>query len=299
MISWKTICITLLASLTLSSCIRDELQPCPPLQINLAVKDKNYSNVDQVDFEERLSEDMPFKEYVPTLYYRLSRLNDDGSKTLIEEKGVFYVEGDEKEYPITFDEDLPFGKYIITAWGGIPNKDEFNEDCTILSFHPNHTQGYDNYLVSDTLTYDVSHHDFTEEMRRTKGKLIIFADDLPRAVRFSGKTVNGLYGYVKSSFDYFDKTSVTTHSTRRGFDNIITETFLTPSTQEDGSILDTNFFDDDNFNHPDISPADVRITMRRNELTVLKYVYNTEDRNFDIYILINNNWERIHDMILE
>lgn len=295
----KAFIISLVFSTAFTSCIYDDLQTCPSLQINLAVKDKNYSNVDQVEFEERLPEDMPFKEYIPTLYYRLSRLCDDGSKQLIEEKGVFSVEGEEQEYPIPIEGDLPFGKYIITVWGGIPNKDELNEDCTELSFHPDHTQGYDNYLASDTITYDFDHHQFTEEMRRTKGKLIILAEDLPRDIRFSGKTVDGLYGKVNTAFTYSDQTSVTTHQTRRGMDNILTETFLTPSIKKNGSLLDTNFYDDNDFTHPEITPKDVNITMRRNELTVLKYVYDAQDQQFYIYILVNNNWERIHDMILD
>lgn len=29
----------------LSSCIRDEIYPCPPLQVKIAVKDKNYFNI--------------------------------------------------------------------------------------------------------------------------------------------------------------------------------------------------------------------------------------------------------------
>lgn len=295
----KAFIISLVFSTAFTSCIYDDLPTCPSLQINLAVKDKNYSNVDQVEFEERLPEDMPFKEYIPTLYYRLSRLNDDGSKQLIEEKGVFSVEGEEQEYTIPIEGNLPFGKYIITVWGGIPNKDELNEDCTELSFHPDHTQGYDNYLASDTITYDFDHHQFTEEMRRTKGKLIILAEDLPRDIRFSGKTVDGLYGKVNTAFSYSDQTSVTTHQTRRGMDNILTETFLTPSIKKNGSLLDTNFYDDNDFTHPEITPKDVNITMRRNELTVLKYVYDAQDQQFYIYICVNNNWERIHDMILD
>ena len=34
-----------LSAILLSSCIRDEILPCPPLQVNIAVKDKNYFNI--------------------------------------------------------------------------------------------------------------------------------------------------------------------------------------------------------------------------------------------------------------
>lgn len=51
----RTGCIMLLTSL-LASCIRDDIQPCPALQVNIAVNDKNYFNVDKVTLDEKLSE---------------------------------------------------------------------------------------------------------------------------------------------------------------------------------------------------------------------------------------------------
>ncbi len=304
----KNICLHVAAAtavaLTLASCIRDDLQPCPPLTLSIGVLDKNYSNAadlvfdDGVDIDERVSEDQPFGYYVPTLYYRLSRLNSDGSLTMVTERGVFGVEGNEKTYDIDFGNELPFGKYVFTVWGGMSSLDEFNADRTEVSFHPDHAQGDDVYMSSDTIGYDATHTSFNSLMRRTKGKLIIYAEDLPRRVQFSGKHVGGLYGTVDTRFFYDDQTSVTTHQARRGA-GILTETFLTPSISKDGSIVDANFYDDSDISHPDISPSDVRITMRRNELTIMKYVYNPDDNTFKVYIRVNDNWEQMHDMTLE
>ena len=54
----------------MSSCIRQELAPCPPLQINVAVKDKNYFNAqDAAEIVGVKDENLPFKDYVSTLYY--------------------------------------------------------------------------------------------------------------------------------------------------------------------------------------------------------------------------------------
>ena len=64
--------LLLLLPLVTVSCIRDELEECPPLSLNIKVKDKNYFNVDMVNLETRKSEDLPFKEYVPTLHYSLT-----------------------------------------------------------------------------------------------------------------------------------------------------------------------------------------------------------------------------------
>lgn len=95
----KYIGYILLSALTLVSCVRDEILPCPPLQVNIAVKDKNYFNVDKVELEDRLPDDLPLRDYVPTLYYRLNRIMEDGTSRMVEEKGVFQVEGDGKRIP--------------------------------------------------------------------------------------------------------------------------------------------------------------------------------------------------------
>jgi len=38
--------VYVLSLIMLSSCIRDEILPCPPLQVNISVKDKNYLNIE-------------------------------------------------------------------------------------------------------------------------------------------------------------------------------------------------------------------------------------------------------------
>ena len=295
----KVIISGMAVAMSCTSCIREDLDQCPPLSVNIEVKDKNYDNVEQVDIEEKVDENQPFGFFVPTLYYRLSRLNDDGTLQMVTEKGLFAVDGEEKTYPVSFDPDLPFGKYVFTVWGGMSSLDEFNADRTEVSFHPEHAQGDDVYLASDTLNYDATHYDFTSQLRRTKGKLIIIAEDLPSRVKYSGKTVDGLYKTVDTHFDYEGETSVKTHQERRGIGDIITETFLTPTVHGEESEVDANFYDDDDFTHPDNSPKNVDILMRRNEITMLKYVYDAGNDKYYIYIRVNNNWEAIHDMDLE
>lgn len=190
----KYIGYILLSALTLVSCVRDEILPCPPLQVNIAVKDKNYFNVDKVELEDRLPDDLPLRDYVPTLYYRLSRIMEDGTSRMVEEKGVFQVEGDGKTHPVTFDESLPHGTYVLTVWGGLDNLEPLTEDRTSISFHPEHTEGLDVYMANDTLVYDAYNYAYTTEMERTKGKLIIQVTNLPTAVHYSDKTITGLYG---------------------------------------------------------------------------------------------------------
>lgn len=98
----RYILLLLLPTTLLSSCVRDEFMPCPPLQINLTVKDKNYFNVDKVDMEQRVDENLAFREYVPTLHYML---RDAATEQVVAERSLFDVEGDEKDFAITFPEE--------------------------------------------------------------------------------------------------------------------------------------------------------------------------------------------------
>lgn len=284
----------LLVPLLLGSCVRDEVPPCPPLRVNITVKDKNYFNVDKVELEERLSDDLAFREYVPTLYYML---RDAFTGEVVEEQGVFEVTGDGKTYPVTFCDCLPHGTYILTVWGGLKDLDPLSDDRTTISFHPENTEGGDIYMVNDTLVYDAWNYNYTSELERTKGKLIIQAMNLPSDVTYSDKTVTGLYKQLNCSFEYSDHTSVYTQADWTGTE-VVTKTVLTPSPKKDASLLDVNFYDSPQRKQPIFSPQNVNITMKRNELTVLRYVYGG-DGKFVIYILVNDNWEEVHGMEID
>lgn len=277
-----------------SSCVRDEILPCPPLQVNVTVKDKNYFNVDKVALEERKSEDLAFKAYVPTLYYQL---RDAITGEVVEEQGVFEVTGDEKAFPITFCDCIPHGKYVLTVWGGLKDNTPLGDDSLSVILHAEEQEGDDFYLTHDTLVYDAWNYDYTVDMERTKGKLIIQVENLPEEVNYSQKTVDGIYRHVNSQFGYADLTSVLTQAEWNAEPAIITKTILAPSQKEKGSTLKADFYDSPDRVTPVLTPKAVGITMKRNELTVLRYVY--DDGNFVIYILVNDNWEMLHGMEID
>lgn len=288
-ITYLLLVFTLLGT---SSCVRDEIEPCPPLQVNIAVKDKNYFNVDKVELEERKSEDLAFKEYIPTLYYQL---RDAVTGEVIEEQGVFDVTGDEKTYPVTFCDCIPHGKYVLTVWGGLSDNTPLGDDPLTAILHEEQNEGDDLYMTNDTLIYDAWNYDYTVEMERTKGKLIIQVENLPEDVNYSDKTVSGLFQMVNSGFSYSDKTEVRTLAEWDTRSEIVTKTITAPSVKEKGSKVSVNFYDQPERAIPTLTPEDVNVTMKRNELTVLRYVYDNGG-DFTIYILMNDTWDIIYDM---
>ncbi len=277
----------------LSSCIRDEIPPCPALSVQISVKDKNYLNVHKVELEQALSEDLAFREYVPRLYYRLCPL---GSGEAVAEQELFEVTGEDKTLSVRFPDELPHGTYVLTAWGGLKDLSSLDADRTSLTLHPGGSEGEDTYMTCDTLVYDAWNYDYTVEMERTKGKLIILATNLPGDIAWSGESVSGLYGTVDTGFGYSGETAVTAEREWTPGAEAVTKTLLSPS-HPGGSTLKLSFYDSPERIMPTAVPDNVTITVRRNELTVLKYVY--EEGRFSIYILVNDNWEKVHDMIID
>ena len=281
----------------LASCIRDNLDDCPPLHVEIGVKDKNYFNVDKVDMEEQRSDSLAFRQYVPTLFYML---RDAATGDVVEEQGVFPVEGDGKTVPVDFCPCLPHGKYILTVWGGLDDLSQLSPDHLSLELHRDRQQGGDVYLVSDTLLYDAYNYDYRVELERTKGKLIVQAEDMPGIYDLVSIDVDGLDGKVNSNFKYSGETDVYDKVSIPLKPNVSTSTLLAPSVKENGSVLDVDFtHSNPSSNDMQLSPDDVRITMRRNMITVLRYVWDEQKKHFVVYMLVDDNWEQVHGMEID
>ncbi len=324
-----------------AGCVRDEIMPCPPLRVTLAVKDKNYFNIDmgvRLGLEERKSEDLPFRDYVSTLYYKLT---DAATGEVVREQTLQTVTAGDKEIGVAFPEDLPFGTYILTAWGNMRSDRPLTDDATASELHLYNVEGNDIYLTSDTLEYNELRFEYRAEMERVKGKLIVQAENLPDNIDYSTKDVHNLFAFVTANFEYDRVTSVHTDTLWREPNHIVTKTVLCPSTAIDNSFLSVNFYDysrntelraNDGL-YSWIAPEDIRIQMARNELTILRYVYvsggsvdpgpgpdpgpddpdpddpdnppgpdpdpDDGNSNFQIYVLINDNWESLHPMEIE
>lgn len=291
----KTACWALIGLGVLTvSCVRDEIADCPPLRVKVVVKDKNYFNVDNVAQEQRLRDDLPFREYVPTLYWVLRDLH---TGNVVDESPLMNVDGEDTSVSPDIDPNIPHGEYVLTVWGGLDSHDALSDDMTRLNFHPGNTEGRDVYMTCDTLQYDAWHNDYIVDLERTKGKLIVEKVDLPAEIGASEKNISGLCARVNTAFSYDGETSVTKRTQFAPAPQIVTKTVLSPSVKENGSVLKLNFSGNGRAGSAGIvNPEDVNITMYRNELTVLRYVWIPKKKDFEIYMLVNDNWEAISKM---
>ncbi|KKB55848.1 hypothetical protein HMPREF1536_03323 [Parabacteroides gordonii MS-1 = DSM 23371] len=287
-----------LTVLNLSSCIREELPACPPLQVILDVEDKNYHNINsavRLGFEEWKSEELPFRDYVGTLTYRLHNA-ETGEEVLV--APVAPVEGDKQMLALPIPENLPFGTYVLTAWGNLAGSTILTEEHKGAKLHPDNLPGEDLYLAHDTLVYDHLTYDYTIGMKRVKGKLIIRVEDMPVQYQASSKAVTGLSGYVDNRFNYDRSLDMRLDTVWPAPREILTKTIMAPSLERDLSVLTLRFFEGNQCNESAywISPEAVTMNMQRNELTIMRYVYDKSCCCFKIYILINDHWEVLHSM---
>lgn len=293
-----------------SSCIRDSIPPCPPLQVTLTVKDKNYFNIDdavKLGLMERKAENLPFRDYVSTLYYIV---HDAEGKVVAEQKNTL-VDNDDQTQLITLPESLPYGKYTLTVWGNMKSDEPLGEDATTAEMEAVGAAANDIYLASATFDYRYGNEEHLLAMERTKGDLLIKAEGIPDNIDFSTKDIQDIYNFVDNGFQYSTLTDIHTELDWQEIrSEIKSETLMCPSPSYEGSTLSVMFIDKSAAGtqgratyHPTLEPQDVNITMGRNEITILKYVYVDEggsgEGDFEIYLRVNDNWELLHGMELD
>ena len=298
----RNIWILLVLLAALGACVREDLQPCPPLQIMLGVEDKNYDNIDEVaaaGLDARRDDDEPFSSFIHTLYYVVE---DYETREIVAEKCISNVEGDALQVACEgLDAELPFGKYIVTAWGNVPEEATIGNAGGVRSLvlHPRSVEGADVYMVCDTLDYDYRHGTHYVDLERVKGKLLIEVVNLPVDVNWSDKTIANVAGLVNSRWEYEGIGTVCTTHEWNGEPRILTDTYLAPSSDGEASVLDVNFYDDASRIHPVCEPAPVNLPLSRNHITVVRYDYNTETGACEVFMLVDSRWESIHGLEMD
>lgn len=294
------------AALLLGGCIRDHIPDCPPLELTVTVKDKNYFNIDdaaKLGLMERKADDLPFRDYVGTLYYVVT---DEAGQVVARQLNTA-VDNDLTVQTITLPASLPYGTYTVTVWGNMQSDEPLGEDATTAEMEAVGAAANDIYLASATVDYRYGNEHHTLGLERTKGNLLIRAEGIPDNIDFSTKDISNVYGWVDAAFNYDKPTDIHTELDWQVHNEIQTQTLMCPSPTFEGSTLAVRFLDssaatarqDARAVHTLLEPADVNITLGRNELTILKYVYNAAADDFSIYVRVNDEWEEIHQMEVE
>lgn len=303
------IALALMLAAGLGACVREKLPDCPPLQVTLTVKDKNYFNIDdavKLGLAERKAEDLPFRDYVHALYYVVY---DAEGNVVVEQKNT-EVTGDDQTQLISLPVSLPYGIYTVTVWGNMDSEAPLGDDPTTADLETEGAAANDIFLASGTFDYQYGKEAFSLALERTKGNLLIKAEGIPDNIDFSTKNVEDVFESVDAFFSYSGLTDIYTELEWEVRNEIQSQTLMCPSPSYEGTTLGVSFIDRSAVaaqqagsravaTRPVLEPEDVHITMGRNEITILKYVYDTAEDGFNIFLRVNDRWEQIHSMVVD
>lgn len=292
--------IVALATVLLTGCVREDIEPCPPLSIMIGVKDKNYSNIDEVEkntgLDHRVDENLSFRSYIQKLYYSLTNIK---TNEVVFTQHLHEVQGDNQLATAYVPEDLPFGTYVITIWGNIDNEAPVQDNGRYYTMHTNEVEGYDVYMTNDTLTYDYENANYTVELKRVKGKLIVQGVDLPPEISWSRKEITHLSTYAGRNGLYAGSGDVVNVTTWGKEPEIVTNTVLAPTAGGEHSTVNFNLYDNEAMTDPRMSTGNIGINIDRNRIEVVKLKYDEGADKLNVYLLVNAGWEQVHELDIE
>lgn len=305
----KKVYILVCAALcALTSCISEKVPDCPPLGISLAVKDKNYFNIDAADPEHRLPENLPFRQYVSTIYWTLRDVN---TGEVVEQQALDQVYGEDQILRLDFCDCIPHGRYVFTAYGNLPDMSRINEQTGTMALHVNHDEGPDLYLCNDTIDYDPWHNGQTLQMERAKDKLLVqveglHADRAELQLQAVGvaTSVYPMRKDINRRFTYYGTTDI--QKTDDLLDGEMS-CLLAPSQETEGieyenasTLVHAKLTVEKDGQTRVIELKDVDIEMIRNTIEVIRYVFEEEDEEkYEIFVLVNDTWEKVHGMDMD
>lgn len=288
--------LSVLLTAMLLSCIKDDIQPCPPLQIMIDVEDKNYSNIDYIekntDLKLRIDENLSFKSYINKLFYALYDL-ETGELVLV--KHLHEVTGEAKMATVFLPEDLPFGHYGLIVWGNINSEQGILADKRFDTYdlHMGGIEGFDVYMTANELIYDEQHYQYIVKLKRLKGKLIIIAENFPENIGWSKKSITNVMGNIDYNWHYSEAETVFTEREWEQNVNYMTHTLVSPSASTKGSNVKAFLYDHAEMEKPFMELQSVNTDIKRNEITVLRYVYEPEKGTTSVFILMDDGWSQI------
>lgn len=287
---YKLILLSIVLLPSLLSCLRDKHPQCGPLTVSLGIEDRNYSNINYFEDMNEASATVAFNKYVSKLYLRLE---DYKTGAEIETRTIIPT-GDSPTFSVTFNDSIPYGRYVVTAWGNIlhePTLNSAGESC--YRFDPEDGNEEDLFVVRDTVDYQPGTLNPEVMLRRVKGLLNIQTVNLPSYIRTAAVSATNVREEVTEDLDYSG--SVTWRHTRSLSGTqpegsiVYISVLIPPSTATDATEVITRYYADGSLIQ--LTPS-AKVTINRNQITELKYEWN-DDQNVTVYININGEWEKV------
>lgn len=267
----------------LASCIKDDIEECPvQYTVNVYVKDKNYTNIDDVSQLVKKDESASFGSFIGTIYYQL---RDKKTGNVVAESTDSQPSGGQY-YTLTFN-NVPVGEYELTVWGNII------QGTPAGTLHSGETESSDFYLANESLVFIAGEHTSDMMLERTKGDLLLICSNFPEDISQVEMKVGSVYETVDPHFVYAGNTRVLKNTSVKP----LIETVLAPTVQGETSKLNLRFFSSSDLRAAtDVVFPEIPLTLKRNEIAVVQVDYNTIDKAWEIWVNINGEWTMIHHL---
>lgn len=294
----KQLTISLLICATaLTSCIRDNLEPCRPLTLMLDIEDRNFSNVDDIEGMTPVDKDDPFANPVPVVH---ARLTDAATGETVEEFTAT-PDPDDPMCEVAFSDSLEYKKYVVTVWGGCKEAPEY-EACSSSTYtFPTEGIPADVFVSRDTVVYEPCTPIHDMALKRVSGMLLVHNDRLPDVISSSQIDVSGIFSEVNSLLEYSGRTScafifpftIASSAGDTRSDRVATVQLpVAPSAAGTTSAVINSYF---------VGPSQVYtapkvdVQIERNKITELRYRWEG-DQGTTVYQNVDGQWKRISDL---
>ncbi|WP_370862209.1 hypothetical protein [Parabacteroides faecis] len=259
------------------------MEKCPIYIVKVYVKDKNYSNIDNVLHLKKRDENLPYSEYIGTIYYQL---NDVKTGRVVAEKFEETMINNEQFYTISFD-DISQGDYNLTVWGNI------SSETATGTLHNGGNELTDLYVVSKNLSFTSEYSSDQLMLERTKGDLLLVCSNFPPGITRVEEKISSLYDLVDPYLKYAGNTTVI----KTGPVKSLIEASLAPSVTNGNSKLNLRFSSDTvSKSSDDLIIPEIPLIMNRNQVTVVEVNYNKITGGLEIWTYVNDEWTMIHHL---
>ena len=252
-----------------SSCIKEDMEKCPIYIVKVYVKDKNYSNIDNVLQLKKREENLPYSEYIGTIYYQL---NDIKTGRVVAEKFEEMMINNEQFYTISFD-NISQGDYNLTVWGNISSK------TATGTLHNSGNELTDLYVVSKNLSFTSGYSSDQLMLERAKGDLLLVCSNFPPGITRVEEKISSLYDSVDPYLKYAGNTTVI----KTGSVKSLIEASLAPSVTNGNSKLNLRFSSD-------------TVSKPSDDLIIPEINYNKITGGLEIWTYVNDEWTMIHHL---
>lgn len=275
-----------------TSCFKEA--ECPPMQqVTVAIQDKNYDNVGEISMLVPVDENLPFANYVSSHAVEYAPL-DNASGI---QNGRTLNLGSQDKTGILSTDNLTDGTYRVTIIGNNVVQAQTRAIPDVqLELHPQQAESNDIYLARDTVRIPLKANQ-TIQLKRAKGKLIIMGSNFPQNINRVDAKITGVDAFSDGKLSYTGNTLVSKSFTRSSTSVDDRFDLLCAPTVSGGGTLSLFLYSGGLV--PETILSNIPVSILRNHISVVKALYDTTTNNWEIWVIADGEWVRLHDMDIQ